>query len=177
MTAIKVDGSFWVQESPVEGYAYSGIFIYNNSIDIGSLGVSDEVTVYGVYQEFFGLSEIVLDNFIISNISYSNIAPVIVNPTDVETSGIDAEKYEGVLVEIDNIAVIDANPEAPENVSEFMVTGNLRVDDELYLLDPYPVLDDTFSSVTGIITYTYTSSASGSNNKLLPRDNSDIVRP
>ena len=61
------------------------------------------------------------------------------------------------------------NPDAPDDYDEFAVSGNLRVDDELF-----PALDNTLaqgtplSVVAGILGFSY------SNTKLLPRDSGDI---
>ncbi len=176
VTAIKGNDSFWVQEPEINGYPYSGIFIYNPGVNIGSLTVGNTITIKGEYKEYFGLSEISLEELVIVNSGTSTITPLVVDPANVATGGINAEKYEGVLVKIETVAVIDANPEDPLDENEFMVTDHLRIDDELYLIDPDPVVDDTFTSITGILTYTYTSSASGSHSKLLPRSESDVVK-
>ena len=58
----------------------------------------------------------------------------------------------------------------PVTVYEFTVTGNLRVDDELYAaLDNTYTIPKAFTGITGVLTYNF------SNSKLLPRMATDIT--
>lgn len=73
-----------------------------------------------------------------------------------------AEPWEGVLVEIENLTVEDADA----GYGEFVVEGGLRVDDLLYAAE---VADgDTFTSIIGVFGYGYGT------HKLLPRFREDL---
>ena len=74
-----------------------------------------------------------------------------------------------------NVTVINENPESPADENEFTVTDGLRIDDELYLITPDPQNGDTFTSITGIMHYSYTPASSMSFTKLLPRNAADVI--
>jgi hypothetical protein len=174
VTAVKSNDSFWVQEST--GGEYSGLYIYNSGINIGSLSVGDEVSLRGEYKEYYGLSELVLEEITITNSGVGVPVPEVVLPADVETGGSMAENYEGVLVTVNNVTVLNENPEDPSDDNEFTVTDGLRVDDEIYLISPDPQNGDIFTSITGILTYTITQSAGSQYTKLLPRYAADVIK-
>ncbi|HIA03000.1 MAG TPA: lamin tail domain-containing protein [Myxococcales bacterium] len=75
-----------------------------------------------------------------------------------------------MLIQINNLAVIDAAPvtdEAPPT-NEFTVTGGLLVDDLMYLIEPFPTQDSMIQSLTGILYVGW------SNSKIAPRNAADI---
>jgi hypothetical protein len=77
-----------------------------------------------------------------------------------------------MLVRVNNVSVVNENPDAPGgNFNEIAVTGNLRVDD---LLFAYPQnsfkLGDTFPFLAGVLHFSF------SNNKVLPRNAADITK-
>jgi hypothetical protein len=99
--------------------------------------------------------------------------PVMVTPAEIATGGMRAAALEGVLVRVENVDVTNPNP-APEGgeaapTNEYQVTGNLRVDDGLYLTAPYPVMGERFASITGVLIF------ARSNSKLNPRSADDLV--
>ena len=51
--------------------------------------------------------------------------------------------------------------------NEFVVTGNLRVDDYFYLRSPAPQVGDRFGSITGVLRY------GNGNSKIEPRSADD----
>ena len=114
-------------------------------------------------------------------------APVDVLPAEVGTGEGErgmlmgrGEALEGVLVRVQNAKVTGTNPavgpgdgkdpntmqEAPTN--EFVVDGNLRVNDFLYFINPQPSVDTTYSSITGILRW------GNANMKLEPRSAADV---
>ncbi len=99
--------------------------------------------------------------------------PVVVLAADVATDGGRAQALEGVLVRVDNAAVTDlapvAGPSDPAPTNEFVINGSLRVNDYLYLVSPFPVLNQTYLSFTGVLEYR------NGNFKLEPRSAADVV--
>lgn len=72
-----------------------------------------------------------------------------------------------LLVGVQNITVTDDTPDDPDT-GEFIVTGNLRIDNEIFLIDPDPVVDVTFTYIRGILNY------SSGDSKILPREDLDV---
>ena len=81
-------------------------------------------------------------------------APIAVAAADVATGGALADAYEGVVVELSDVAVTDLAPlpgagdAAP--INEFVVDGTLRVDDFIGLL-PQPFVGSTYSHLAGVL--------------------------
>jgi len=81
--------------------------------------------------------------------------------------------FEGALVTVEDVIVTDAMPAAgggDNGENEFEVASGLRVDDALFLIDPQPSLNDSFSSITGPISFRNEFL------KLLPRTQDDVNR-
>jgi hypothetical protein len=76
-----------------------------------------------------------------------------------------------MLLQVNAVTVVNANPDGPTNdYDEFAVTGNLRIDDQIYAaLDNTYAVGTAFSQIVGIHTYSF------SNYKLLPRTAGDLV--
>jgi len=174
VTAIDNDGSadgtfnFWVQE--FEGGPYSGIMVYNPAIDVTVLAVGDVVVMAGIYSEYRELSQIELLEIVAYEGDPTLVVPEVVAAADIATGGAQAEAYESVFVQVEDVTVTNANPDGPANdFGEFEVTGGLRVVDNLFVIDPDPALGDTFASLAGVLYYSF------SNFKLMPRSAADVV--
>ena len=76
-----------------------------------------------------------------------------------------------MLITLENLAITDINPDGESDYGEFEVNDCLRVDDQLWdgLVEDRE-LDVFFTSLTGVLGYTY------SNFKLLPRGEDDVWR-
>jgi len=103
-------------------------------------------------------------------------AASIPEPVDVDdacsvgTDGALAEALEGMLIRVSDIDVTNSNPDAPSDYSEFEVNECLRVDDQLSeVLVPQPEEGTHFTSLSGVLTYTY------GNSKLEPRGAEDVA--
>ena len=70
------------------------------------------------------------------------------------------------------MSVSNENPDGSSDYNEFEVDGCLRIDDGLCptCYTDQPAAGTTYSSITGILTYTY------GNFKILPRDAADMVQ-
>ena len=170
------DGSGTIYVEEPDGGAWSGIILYfygDVMLDV-TLARGDVVTVTGQYQEFYGLSEIVVSQA--TDVEVTGTAeipaPEVVLPAAVCTGGADAESYESVLVSVEDVAV--SNPD--------MGYGQFEVDDALLVADTFftegggPSTDnisvadgDTFDAIHGILEFGYEEY------KLSPRDGDDYV--
>jgi len=149
-------GGFYLQDG--DG-AWNGILVYHNA---DSVGQGDSVTVTGKVAEYSGKTEIKdVIELIINN--SDNLLPnaVLITPGEVDTS----EAYEGVLVKVVSVVVVDTMDE----FGEWKIAGSdtCIVDDEgqyTYV----PSLGDTLN-VTGIVNYSH------GNFKIEPRYDADII--
>jgi len=160
-------GNFWVQE--VQGGPFSGIRVFNRdgAVDVSALSVGDRVTVTGTYKENFGNSELTLTSVVVTAEGVAAPEPAVVAAADVATGGQLEEEYEGVLVQVEDVTVTDANPDAPGDFGELEVTGGLRVDDDLFQTER--TAGARYESITGVMMYSFNE------RKLLPRSADDLV--
>jgi len=167
VTAVGSSG-FFIQvpedeHDPVLGYTFSGIYVYGWST---APQVGDLVTVQGALQDYYGLLEISSVTAVTVESSTNPLpSPVLVLPADIATDGQYADDYNAVLVTIENVAVLDTSL----GYGEFLVTGNLRIDDLLYTYS-MPAVGDEFETITGALFYGF------SNTKLEPRSVADMVK-
>jgi cysteine-rich repeat protein len=178
VTAVGTTG-FFVQEVPsVDGGSdWTGLFIYSPG---SGLNVGDRITVTdGVASNYFGQIQMSLPvlgadggNGLISS-GNTPPPPVDVTSADIATDGGRAMALEGVLVRVMNPTVTDIAPplstgdKAPSN--EFVVDGVLRIDDQMFLLAPFPSVGQQITSITGPLML------KNSDTKLEPRSAADIV--
>ncbi len=159
---------FYVEE--MAGGKYSGIAVYLKNPDGVAIQRGDLVTLNGVFDEFYDNSQIELAD--VSGITVSGTAavpmPELVAAADLATGGAEAEAYEGVLVEIQNVDVSDPDL----GFGEFEVTGGLRIDD-LFFTNNWPMvmLGDSYSSLVGVMDWSFDE------RKLAPRDLADMTAP
>lgn len=160
-------GSFYVQEAA--GGPYSGIFVFlPMGVPPPTVTLGDRVSLTGTLEEYFGLTEIVLASVLTRTPGPELTPEVIVNPGTIATGGAQAEAYESVLVEVQQVVVVSDNPDAPDDFGEFSVTGGLRVDDALFQVAPRPPVNATIGWISGVLSFAF------ENFKLLPRDADDV---
>lgn len=169
LTDVVVTGVFsdttFVQESP--GGPYSGISVYNGSVFAGELEVGDVVDLEGYYYEFFGNTQLTMEKVEVMGKTTPLEPFLATHPTYLATDGPLAEMFEGVFVEVQDVFTIHTKPDCPNDFEEFLVTGDLRIDDMGYRWDAK--LGDAFSSIRGVMHYTF------ENHKLEPRTEDDIA--
>ncbi|MFN7131011.1 MAG: thrombospondin type 3 repeat-containing protein, partial [Myxococcales bacterium] len=154
-----------------EGAEFSGTFVFGST----NVKVGDRIDIVsGKVDQFRGQWELATP--IVLNVKSSGEAPpapVKALPADLTTGGSKAMAFEGVLVQVENVDVTSINPAKDptdtDPTNEFLVTGNLRVDDFLYKVDPFPAVGESFTSITGVLTLR------NNNSKLCPRAESDLV--
>jgi cysteine-rich repeat protein len=174
-----IDG-FYVQVKPGDaGYVdenNSGLYVYTGSRAPGDITVGSRVDVNpGTVTTYYGEIELTGGEPVVKNPGAPELpvpAPVMVPASDVTTGGPRASALEGVLVQIADATVTDVMPAAgagdKDPTNEF-VAGGIRVDDLFYLATPFPVVDDNFKSIAGVLVFR------NGNSKIEPRNDADYV--
>ena len=156
---------------------FSGAFVYTAGPPL--LGTGDPITlgmtvdVEGEVSVFEGQTQIGFATITTSAATSAIPAPIVAEPGELDTGGARAAALESVLVRIETVAVSNANP--PETAmdagseGEFEVEGTLRVDDLFFQLDPFAVMGETFTSITGVLVLRDTR------HKIMPRSADDYV--
>lgn len=149
---------------------FSGIYIFTKTV-VPTVKVGNKVDITGVYDPYQSLDEISSPTYTVTDSGTTlPFSPLVVaNPADLATGGALADGYQSMLVEVDNVKVTVLNPDAPSDYDEFAVTGNLRVDDQLYppLNNAYPV-GTAFTKIIGVSSFAF------ANNKIEPRTATDL---
>jgi len=166
---------FWVEEKT--GGKFSGIYIYAPSLGV-SVKPGDVVNVEGKYVEYYEQTQIEASSVTIVGTD-SIPAPVVVTPAQVHTGGPDAEAYEGVLIEVQNVVVshasvpgIDGNDHGDFGVTtiggseELIVTYTFANDYYTY----QRTAGDKFNKLTGVLQYSFREF------RLAPRGCDDLIR-
>ena len=179
--AIPGEGLF-VQVHPddddYEGPEDSGLYIYlGNYGGFGSDGfpaIGDRLDIIGSVDDFFGQIQISSVNDV-DVLSSDNAVPepIVADADDLATGGSLEGTYEGVLVTVEDVQVTDIDvPPGPGDsapTNEFIVNNSLHINDFMYLVEPFPAVDDTIESITGVLRW------ANDNNKLEPRSEDDVI--
>jgi len=142
------DDNFFI--SMPEGGDWKGVYVYMSG---ASVQAGDEVEVTGTVEEYYGLTEIsgYTNDVTVNVLSSGNTLP---DPVVVTTASFASEeKYEGVLVMVENVTVTAA----PDGNGQWFVTdgsGDCQIDDGLFTY-PGPLAGDTFDSIVGIGDFSY----------------------
>ena len=151
VTSVQYDG-FFIYEA--EG-PWHAIFVYDFST---TTALGDEVTVTGLVQEYYGMTEI-------SSVTASEVIshgnPV--TPLMLPVADVSQEQYESLLLTVENVTVT-----ALLSYGEWTVDGVLMCNDTNDYLY-FPQLDDELDSITGTLFYNYGAF------KLDPRFTNDIT--
>ena len=167
------NASHIVIQDPAGG-PYSGIWVYLNDNELEALpilNVGETISISGQVEDYFGQRQINTVTAISQLGVGANVSPMVVNPADVSTNGLNAVSMEGVLVTVQQLSVEAVNPPAgpgdADPTNEFVVTGNLRVDDFFFTF-VLPMVGQQYSSITGVLRL------GNGDYKLIPRSVSDI---
>ena len=163
VTGVYGTKGYFAQDPSLDEYA--GIYVYSGS-DPG-VSVGDEVTVSGTYEEYYDLAEITSPSTEVTG--SGSVDPIEMDSCAVGTGGASAEAMESMLVVVKGVEVSDSNPDDPDDYGTFEVDDCLWVDDSLSKdHEPHPAEGTTYSSITGVMTWSY------SQRRILPRDASDV---
>jgi predicted extracellular nuclease len=168
VTALREDGSGFAAETGT-GMPFTGIYVFTQGI-ASDLAVGDTVAVQGTIEEFFDFTELTGAELVSVTPGDGTLpfAATLVQPAEVATSGAMGEARESMFVRVENVAISNQNPDAPEDFDEFELDG-LRVDDFLFdAMDNLCAVDSTFAAVQGVLTYSF------GDFKLAPRGAADF---
>ncbi|MCK4642381.1 endonuclease [bacterium] len=151
--------------------AWNGVYIYDSNY---SPSVGDNITITGIVEEYFGLTEITTITSYTLNSSGNSVTPATVTCEGIGGSAewgaacnIDSEEYEGVLVTLYDVVV--SSPLSTYGywmIKDQSGTLELSCDDSFYLADL--ATGQTISQITGVLLYTY------DHYRLNPRSASDV---
>jgi hypothetical protein len=176
VTSCQSSFGFHAQVDPLspdyEGPEDSGVFSFDSTLVCDTeVSEGDRITfTNGTVVDFFGQIQ-VRGEFEVE--SSGNALPAPVVTTAAAVGGGTAGPLEGVLVQVNGVTVtaVDLPPgpgdSAPTN--EFELDNALIVNDQLYLADPFPEIDDSYTSITGVLRFANNAM------KLEPRRASDLV--
>ncbi len=172
-------GGFYVQEP--EGGAFSGVFVFGanaSALAVGDLvdidgGVKDEFSFN--FEDGHSITQVVAADggtLTATKVGDGTVpAAEVLNSWDLAADDVEAEKWEGVLIQFSGIRALGAargvsNSDA--TLLEMSITGPYRMGGSLAQLDEAVMRGDCFSSITGIGDYFF-------NYKILPRSAGDMV--
>ena len=148
------------------GTDFSGIYIFDSTVDCISHRVGDRVDVTrAITSDFFG--EIQLSDVTLEVVSRDNALPDPVVITAASVAGNTISPLNAVLVEVQNVEVTSA---VPSN-DEFIVDTDLAVIGRSYVADPFPEVGATYQFIRGPLAYSFNV------NKIAPRDATDLADP
>ncbi len=136
------------------GVDYSAVFVFVGSNFDAVAG--DRVDVAGAVQDFFGQTQVVASGSITVTSSDNPVPdPEPATIADIVEGGTRAEELEAALVIVSDITVSDIDPDAGPGdndvpIQEFEVDGGLRVNDLLYLIEPFPTMGQTYPTLSGV---------------------------
>lgn len=166
--------TFWAADAAAAAQ-YAGIAVYDSNFDLSTVAVGDTLDLAGTTKEFSCLSDACADNTMteLVNFTASNITPGGATPTPVTvpvaTLAAEAseEPYEGVLVKVENVAVV--NPDLGHGDFSIGTAGSpVIVDDDMFKFTP--TAGQCLGSVTGVLS----RNIFDGNITLLPRSAADV---
>lgn len=136
---------FFVQDAG--GGEYSGIYVYRGSLS--GVAIGDVVEVTGTVTEYFELTEIVVTDDADIVVTDPGAGEVAIDA--LESTPSDWEPWESCLVTIWDVAVTSDD----DGYGAVDLDNGLKLDDLLYSHGASS--GDTFSEITGFITYSYSA--------------------
>ncbi len=176
VTGCKAGKGYFVQVKQGDvGYVgsdYSGIWVFDATADCVAVKPGDRVDFSSAtIANFFGEIELTTPTAVVT--SSGEALPVPVDVTPQNAAGTTPTALEGVLVKVSTVTVTDIAPPAGAGdtapTNEFEVASVLRVNDVLFLTNPFPAVGSAYTSITGILDYR------NGNQKLEPRSAADFV--
>ncbi len=150
---------------------FSGLFVFTGAASpfLTAIVPGNRVTVTGNVTDFNGQTELdgIADVVVAPGAPEAAPNPVVVTAAQVTTGGARAAALEGVLVRTGATAITAVNTAQGEFTAAEPGGGALIVDDFLFL-QPMPMVNQTFASMTGVLAFRNLAS------KLEPRSAADL---
>ena len=172
ITAVSQSRGFWIAQG---SGANQGIYVYTRQESPAEWVRGAQVDIQGTYIEYFEVSEII--DFEITVLPGGPVevpAALLVQAADIADGGTQAEALEGALVTVEDVAIMNPNPDGPENdYGQIEIHNGLWLDDVILR----PLTDGSiferrtgvaFRSITGIAHFSF------DHRKLLPRKAEDL---
>lgn len=179
-TTSKYTNGFYIQDEGAGG-PYKGIYVYHQWADTDTIkppAVGNKVEVSGIYTEYYGLSEIKSVGAIQDLGPATAIAPITVAIADLVNSSAEYQKYQGVLVKVENVKVGELVQNTDKTITYgFKTTEGVEFNGSLFSFigATPPALNDTYTSITGVVTQ-FSSSSIPAYTQVLPRSAADVVK-
>ncbi|MFQ5674525.1 MAG: FlgD immunoglobulin-like domain containing protein [bacterium] len=170
-TTDSADFSFYFIQNGTD--PWNGIWVQDNA---NNVKLGDSVSVTGTVEERFNATRINNVTSVTIHSSGNTVPEPVVVPTGDLAVAATGEKWEGMLVRVENVGVANPFADGSRNFGEFTVddgSGEVRVDDLGNFrgnLDTAFVANDSLISLTGIHHFTF------SNYKIEPRNDNDVIR-
>jgi hypothetical protein len=149
----KLDGYFIATKGLQEAQTWNGILMAVDVALATNFAAGDVVSLTGAqHTEAYCESEL-KPTAVAKTATAQPPEPLVADPSVLASATL-GEPYEGVLVQIQNVEVTNANPDAPAEHYNMQVTGGLLVK-KPYGLTPVPAVGDKFASITGVLRYGY----------------------
>lgn len=153
---------------------YTGLYVYAGAGTKPALG--NHIDLVGTTSDFHGQVQLEDATATVLVTPVEIPAPVVVTAADIAPGATTEKAYEGMLVEIRNTTVTSTTPTpitsgtSTETVTnEFVLTGDVRVDDALFLITPPVTVGQSFTALRGVLVYAW------NRDKLLPRSAADVA--
>ncbi len=146
-----------------DGAEYSGIKIYEPT-GLEGFGRGDFIKITGTYEEN-------LNNSQLSGVKIVKLPLEKVDPkaTPALSTEVTDEKYEGMLVKVENLAVTAVSRYTPDKEGKITVTDNLTISTYFHIFER-PQIGTAYKSITGILNNYQSGSF-----EIRPRDAADMV--
>ncbi len=146
-----------------EGGPFSGVLVMFEGTD-PALAVGDLVNIDANWTEYYCLTELKATSFEKTGIADALIVPELVE-TSIFSSADTAEEWEGVLVTLENVEVVEAD----DGYGNLVVNDGLIIDDQIF--GEFDIAAGTaFQSITGIVSFGWEQY------RILPRTQDDMVQ-
>jgi len=173
ITAVSASRGFWIAQGSGAG---QGIYVYVRGDSPPEWRRGARVDVQATYVEYHDLTELTDAQVTVLPGGPVDVPDaVVVSPADIADGGSQAEALEGVLVTIEDVQIMNPNPDGPDNdYGQIEIFAGLWMDDLMVrnLADGSLFPRQTgvgFTSITGIAHYSF------EHRKLLPRDANDLT--